>query len=32
MTPGYILKEKKEMTSNDRRKVCFRLAGRGMEA
>lgn len=28
MMPGYMLKEKKKMTGNDRRKVCFRLVGR----
>lgn len=28
MMPGYMLKKKKEITSNDRRKVCFRLEDR----
>ena len=28
MMPGYILKKKKEITSNDRRKACFRLEDR----
>lgn len=28
MLPGYMLKERKEVTSNDRKKVCFRLEDR----
>lgn len=28
MVPGYVLKERKEMINNDRRKVCFRLEDR----
>ena len=28
MIPGYVLKERKEMANNDRRKRCFRLQDR----